>query len=102
PQQVCHLVPFHSRPATMPPGSPAQSFPEALSMAPVERALALLLRLEGAVLLLALPFVFLPTAWMAAAHVWLGLGPFPDSPLTEYLTRSLSGLYALWGPLYLF
>jgi len=41
--------------------------------------------------------VVLPTPWMAATHRWLGLGDFPRSPLVEYLTRSLSALYAFHG-----
>ncbi len=44
----------------------------------------------------------MPTDWMAATNDWLGLGPFHRSPLTEYLTRSLSALYALNGFLALY
>ena len=62
-----------------------------------ERALVFLLRLGGVVLLLAWLAVFLPTDWMAECHRWLGLGAFPRAPLTEYLTRSISGLYAIHG-----
>lgn len=40
----------------------------------------------------------MPTAWMASTHAWLGLGEMPQSPLVEYLTRSLSLLYATWVP----
>ena len=43
--------------------------------------------------------IFLPTGWMAATHEWLGLGEFPAGPLTDYLTRSLSGLYGFHGVL---
>jgi hypothetical protein len=71
-------------------------------MVTAERALVWLLRAEAVVLLLALPAVFLPTEWMSAVHVTFGLGGFPRGPLVEYLTRSLSALYASWGPLYLF
>lgn len=39
----------------------------------------------------------MPTDWMEWANDWLGLGPFHRSPLIEYLTRSLSALYALNG-----
>ncbi len=66
-----------------------------------ERRLALLLRLAGPVLLLAIPAAFLPTAWMASAHAWLGLGEFPESPLVDYLARSVAALYAMHGLLYL-
>jgi hypothetical protein len=50
-------------------------------------------------MLLAVPFVFLPTAWLAAIHEWLTLGPFPQSAITEYLARSLSAFYAAAGAL---
>lgn len=56
-----------------------------------------LLRLGGATLLLATLFIAMPTAWMASNHRWLGLGEFPASPIVEYLTRSISGMYALHG-----
>lgn len=67
-----------------------------------ERALTLLklfLRFGGAVLSLAFVAVFLPTSWMAASHGWLGMGEFPAAPLTDYLTRSISGLYGFHGVL---
>jgi hypothetical protein len=64
-----------------------------------QRALVLLLRATGAVLLLAFFAIFLPTEWMAASHRWLGLGEFPASPLVDYLTRSASALYAIHGGL---
>jgi len=64
-----------------------------------ERALILLLRVSGGVMLLALFAVVLPTQWMAAMHRWLGLGEFPASPLVDYLTRSASALYAIYGGL---
>lgn len=41
--------------------------------------------------------VFLPTETMAAVHRSLGLGELPEAPITEYLTRSLSAMYALHG-----
>ena len=64
-----------------------------------ERALILLLRLSGAVLVLAFFAVFLPTEWMARTHEWLGLGEFPRAPLVDYLTRSASALYCIQGGL---
>jgi hypothetical protein len=66
-----------------------------------ERLLVVLLRVAGVILLTAFGAVFLPTGWMAAAHRWLGLGDFPASSLVDYLTRSISGLYAIKGGLYL-
>src|SRR5262249_33635113 len=41
----------------------------------------------------------MPTDWMDAVHQSLGMGPLPRAPLVEYLTRSLSMLYASWAPL---
>ena len=64
-----------------------------------ERALGVLLRVSGGVMLLALFAIVLPTEWMAATHWWLGLGEFPASPLVDYLTRSASALYAINGGL---
>ena len=61
--------------------------------------LSLLLRLEAVVLLCAVPAALLPTDWMAAVHAWLGMGTMPRGPLVEYLTRSLSLLYASWVPI---
>jgi hypothetical protein len=66
-----------------------------------EKLLVVLLRVSGVVVLLALAAVFLPVAWMAAIHAWLGLGDFPESPLVDYLTRSISALYAIHGGLLL-
>ncbi len=68
-------------------------------MFPAERLLVLLLRLAGAVTLCAALALPLPTEWMSRIHEALGLGPFPAAPLTEYLTRSISALYAAQGVL---
>ena len=57
------------------------------------------LRLSAGVLLLALVAVVLPQSWMAQTNDWLGFSPLPDTPLVGYLTRSLSGAYALLGVL---
>ncbi len=67
-----------------------------------EQALVLVLRIMAGFELAALGAVFLPTRWMAGIHAGLGLGPFPNAPLTEYLTRSLSALYAFHGAVLLF
>lgn len=45
--------------------------------------------------------MLLPESVMAAIHERLGLGIFPASPLVDYLTRSISGLYGIHGCLYL-
>ncbi len=67
-----------------------------------EKALTLLLRLTGVVLLTALLAVVMPTSWMDSIHAWLGLGELPRTPIVEYLTRSLSMMYALLGALLLY
>ena len=46
--------------------------------------------------------VFLPVALMATLHQWLGLGDFPDAPITIYLARSTSLLYAMHGAVMFF
>jgi len=62
-----------------------------------EKRLALFLRALGSVCCLAIVAVFMPRAWMAACHQFLGLGVFPDGPIVEYLARSVSLFYALFG-----
>jgi hypothetical protein len=66
-----------------------------------EKALIVILRLSGIVLLTAFPMMLLPVDWMAATHRWLGLGEFPASTLVDYLTRSISFLYGFHGGLLL-
>jgi hypothetical protein len=38
---------------------------------------------------------------MTATHRWLGLGEMPAGPVVEYLARSVSVFYALFGALFL-
>ena len=71
-------------------------------MTGVERALTRLVQAQGIIVLLALPAALMPTAWMDATHAALGLGELPRGPIVEYLTRSLSALYAGWGVILLF
>lgn len=66
-----------------------------------EHRLVLLLRLGGVLLCSAFFAMFLPDAWMATIHQRLGLGEYPAAPLTSYLTRSVSALYAFHGGLLL-
>ncbi len=51
----------------------------------------------GVGLMLATVAVFFPVSLMATFHQWLGLGDFPDAPITIYLARSTSLLYAMHG-----
>lgn len=60
------------------------------------------LRLFGLVDLLALIAVFMPEEWLDTGHGLCGLGEFPEGPLTVYLARSTSLLWAYHGALLLF
>jgi hypothetical protein len=64
---------------------------------PAARPLAWMLRILGAVDLLAFGAVVMPDAWMQALHERAGLGTMPEGPLVGYLARSASVLYALHG-----
>ncbi len=64
-----------------------------------EKILRILLRVLGVWLLTAVLAIVMPTPWMDAIHRWLGLGELPRAPIVEYLTRSLSLMYALLGAL---
>jgi len=64
-----------------------------------ERALAWVLRVNGAVTLSAIVAVFMPLGWMDAVHARLGMGPSPGGPMFEYLARTVSALYAIHGGL---
>lgn len=59
--------------------------------------LVAILRVAAAIVLLSIPTIFLPEAWMEATHKWLGLGEMPKSPIVWYLSRSLSAMYAILG-----
>lgn len=56
-----------------------------------------LMGVVGVGLLSATIAAFFPVSLMATCHQWLGLGVFPDAPITIYLARSASLLYALHG-----
>lgn len=61
-----------------------------------------LVRLQGFILSAAAVPVLMPTAWMDLLHSQLHIGPFPLAPIVEYLTRSISALYAVHGVLLVF
>jgi len=61
------------------------------------RLLKIVLRVVGVTSLFALIAVVMPMAWMAAAHQWFGLGEMPSGIAVDYLARSLSAFYALFG-----
>jgi hypothetical protein len=70
-------------------------------MTKADKALAIFLRCSGVGSLFALVAVAMPFSWMVATHRWLGLGEMPDGPVVEYLARSVSAFYALFGALFL-
>ena len=67
-----------------------------------QRLLAWLLYAMGGLMSLAFLAVVMPTTWMAEIADWLEVGPLPRSALVEYLTRSLSAIYAIFGVLTLY
>ena len=70
-------------------------------MTPADRVLTWLMRINAVMLLFAVVAVFFPTDLMAECNTHLGLEPFHRSPLTEYLTRSISAMYAMHGAMVL-
>jgi hypothetical protein len=62
----------------------------------------LLLRALGALDLLAILAVFMPTPLMAGIHEALGMGQFPQTAVVDYLARSAAVLYAVHGALIFF
>jgi hypothetical protein len=66
------------------------------------RILAWLLYVLGGMMSVAFLFVVTPTSAMASIADWLGVGPLHRSPLTEYLTRSLSMMYGVLGVLHVY
>jgi hypothetical protein len=60
-----------------------------------------LLRVMGTVTATAFLTMLLPPHWHAGIHEWLGLGPFPRSPVVDYLARSIGALYGFHGVLLL-
>lgn len=68
-----------------------------MTAAATEKMLRVLLKASGLVLMLALPAALMPTSWMQRTNDLLLHQPLAATPLAEYLTRSLSGLYASLG-----
>jgi len=66
-------------------------------MMTAETRLRIFLRVLGAVAMLAVAAVFMPREWMDISHRWLGMGPLPQGPIVEYLARSTSMFYAIFG-----
>lgn len=55
------------------------------------------LRLAGAVEVLAFFAVVMPRSWMEASHVWLGLGELPQGAVTMFMIRQASYAYGMHG-----
>ena len=62
-----------------------------------QRVLSWLLRLVGAIELLAFIAVVMPRSWMEASHLWLGLGEMPEGPLIMFMIRQASYTYGMHG-----
>jgi hypothetical protein len=67
-----------------------------------EKVLIAFLRGAGIVLLTALIPAVMPFSWMQEIHRWIGLGELQRGPIIDYLTRSLSLMYAMHGALIYF
>ena len=61
--------------------------------------LKILLRGMGTLNLLAAVGVVMPRTWLEWFHQYAGMGAAPEAPLLEYVVRSLSAFYALYGGL---
>ena len=68
---------------------------------PHEKLLVFLLRLGAVMTLSAFGAIFLTVETMARVHELIGVGEFPATPITDYLTRSLSAMYGFHGGLLL-
>jgi hypothetical protein len=62
-----------------------------------EKWLSFILFLGGITMALAIIPALMPFEWMRSANKMIGLGEFPQTPINEYLARSLSILYAVTG-----
>ncbi len=58
---------------------------------------ASLLRLAGAVEILAFIAVVMPRSWMETSHAWLGLGEMPSAAVLMFLIRQASYTYGVHG-----
>jgi len=55
------------------------------------------LRLAGAVEILAFFAVVMPRSWMEVSHAWLGLGEMPGGPIIMFMVRQSSYTYGMHG-----
>jgi hypothetical protein len=54
------------------------------------RSTVIFLRIVAIVQMLTFSVVLMPVAWIAAWHVWLGMGVMPDDPVLRYIIRGAS------------
>jgi hypothetical protein len=65
--------------------------------------LVAVMRVSGVVMMFSLIFVFCPFSWMVRTNGWLGMSQeLIYTPVASYLIRTLSGMYAIIGGLFLF
>ena len=62
-----------------------------------ERIQKVVLRLAGAIEILAFIAVVMPRSWMEISHEWLGFGQMPHGPVLMFLIRQASYTYGMHG-----
>lgn len=62
-----------------------------------QRLQSWLLRLAGAVEILAFFAVIMPRSWMEVSHAWLGMDEMPSGPLIMFMIRQSSYTYGMHG-----
>lgn len=62
-----------------------------------QRLLVWLLRLSGAIEILAFISVVMPRSWMEISHEWLGMGTMPEGALLMFMIRQSSYAYGMHG-----
>jgi hypothetical protein len=62
-----------------------------------QRLQAWLLRVAGAVEILAFGAVVMPRSWMEASHAWLGLGEMPQGAVLMFMIQQASYVYGMHG-----
>lgn len=67
-----------------------------------KKALIVILRLSGLLLITAFIAAFLPYETMAWIHEQIGMGHFPKLPILDYLARSVSLFYGIHGVIVLY
>jgi hypothetical protein len=63
----------------------------------IDKLQAWILRIAGAVEILAFFSVVMPRSWMEASHSWLGFGDMPTGPIIMFMIRQASYAYGMHG-----